>query len=229
MDLRCSATTITSLSEVPLSDDCVLIFDLDDTLYAEREYVRSGFRAISHCFEPEKQTQVFQQLEALFDEGDADPLGTVSRQFGSCREKAEMLRIYREHSPDLKLAPAVQKMFTRLSEAGRRLGLLTDGRSITQRNKIEALGLDAWISEIVISEEFGSSKPDARNYQCFEQIFPDASYAYVGDNLTKDFVTPNQMGWVTVALLDRGENIHPQCFDRLAPSHCPQFFVHVLS
>ncbi len=229
MDLPCSATIIMSLSEVLLSSESVVVFDLDDTLYAERDFVRSGFRAISRRFESSDQARVFRLLESFFDSGDADPLGSTLREMRSRKEKAALLQVYREHEPCLELAVAVRELLEGLTQAGHRLGILTDGRSVTQRNKIEALGLGAWVHEIVISEEFGSGKPDPRNYQHFERAFSSASYVYVGDNLTKDFVSPNQLGWVTVGVLDCGKNIHPQCLDQVKPGYGPQFFMQELA
>ncbi len=47
-----------------------------------------------------------------------------------------------------------------------KLGMITDGRSITQRNKYRALELDRFIddNDLVISEEFGSEKPSEKNF-----------------------------------------------------------------
>ena len=62
------------------------------------------------------------------------------------------------------------------------------------------------ISSIIVSEEFGSEKPDERNYLYFSEKL------YVGDNPQKDFLAPNRLGWETICLLDNGENIHCQDF-----------------
>ena len=35
-------------------------------------------------------------------------------------------------------------------------------------------------------------------------------YIYFGDNPKKDFLGPNQLGWETIGLLDRGFNVHEQ-------------------
>ena len=91
------------------------------------------------------------------------------------------------------------------------------------------MGLESWFSEIVISEEFGSAKPTEQNYRHFEQAFPSENFVYVGDNLAKDFVTPNRLGWTTVALLDRGENIHPQDWEQIELEFKPQFLVEKLA
>ena len=42
--------------------------------------------------------------------------------------------------------------------------------------------------------------------------YPQSKYVYVGDNPVKDFLAPNKLGWMTVCLLDNGQNIHLQDF-----------------
>ena len=93
------------------------------------------------------------------------------------------------------------------------MGIITDGRSVTQRNKIEALGLEDTFDDIIISEEFGSSKPSEENYLYFEKKYGNSNFTYIGDNTVKDFVTPNSLGWNTLCLLDDGNNIHKQNLD----------------
>ena len=85
------------------------------------------------------------------------------------------------------------------------MGIITDGRSKTQRNKILALGLEQWISESnwIISEEIEAEKPNEKGY---------LMYYYVGNNPKKDFKGANELGWTTICLLDSGEEIHPQNF-----------------
>lgn len=34
------------------------------------------------------------------------------------------------------------------------------------------------------------------------------SFIYVGDNVKKDFITPNALGWKTICIKDDGRNIH---------------------
>jgi putative hydrolase of the HAD superfamily len=35
----------------------------------------------------------------------------------------------------------------------------------------------------------------------------------VADNVSKDFIAPNIMGWQTICLIDNGKNIHKQQFE----------------
>ena len=110
---------------------------------------------------------------------------------------------------------------------GCRLGIITDGRTVTQLNKIEALGLHSLIADedIVISERFGSEKPSPRNYLYFMNKYgADARYYYIADNTAKDFIAPNRLGWTTVCLKDNGQNIHKQNFS-LSDDFLPKYTV----
>lgn len=123
------------------------------------------------------------------------------------------LYIYRNHKPKIALMEDVVRTLDALKADGTLIGLITDGRIVQQRNKIEALGLSRWIDEedIVISEEFGSEKPDFANYDYFMKRYPECQdFTYVGDNLEKDFIAPNALGWMTICLKDDGRNIHRQ-------------------
>lgn len=221
--------TNTCLCEIPLSRDCVIVFDLDDTLFLERDFVRSGFREVARALERTGSVRAFERMEELFCGGDVDPIGAVIEQDAAPVDKSELLRVYREHEPKLRLAGAIEAILTEFVNAGRPLGIITDGRSLTQRNKIRSLGLGEWISEIIISEEFGSAKPAAANYCHFEKLFPNRSYAYVGDNISKDFVTPNRLGWTTIGVRNGGQNIHSQWLDAVSPSSLPHFMIEKIA
>jgi len=143
--------------------------------------------------------------------------------------KRDLIEVYRNHAPELQLADGARELLQSLKSQGHRLGLLTDGRSTTQRNKIRALGLDKWIDEIVISEEFGSCKSDERNYRHFEEKLAGAAYAYVGDNLDKDFFTPNRMNWITVGVRDRGAHIHSQILIDRSSDCLPEYWIEPLA
>ena len=41
--------------------------------------------------------------------------------------------------------------------------------------------------------------------------FPECQYYYIGDNVKKDFITPNKLGWKTIGMRDVDSvNIHSQ-------------------
>src|SRR6188472_1968409 len=139
----CSVTTSTSLYDLPLPERGVVVFDLDDTLYHERDFVYSGFRAAADAISHETGEDVFEQLVDQFEAKRSDPFGKVLAERGlPLATKRFLIETYREHQPSLKLAPEVAELLGGLRDSGRILGIITDGRSVTQRNKIRALGLD---------------------------------------------------------------------------------------
>lgn len=81
----------------------------------------------------------------------------------------------------------------------------------------------------MISEEFGSEKPSARNCEFFAEKFPGADFCCVGDNPAKDFAAPNALGWRTVCLLDDGGNVRPQDFAAVPAAFLPQRKIKTLT
>ena len=140
----------------------------------------------------------------------------LNRFLGLEQPLRDNLYIYRHHKPKIALSEDVVKTLDAWKAEDIRLGLITDGRSVQQRNKIKALGLGRWIEneDVVISEEFGSEKPALANYEYFMKRYPEChDFTYVGDNTRKDFIAPHALGWTTVCLLDDGRNVHKQEFE----------------
>ena len=131
-----------------------VIFDLDDTLYPEKEYVKSGFRKVAEFLGDERlEAKLWEYFESGRLAIDAC-LKEVSRE----TEKEECLRIYRTHQPDIHLYKGVTEQIEGLKKRGIQVGILTDGRPEGQRNKIAALGLDKLISDIIITDELGGER-----------------------------------------------------------------------
>ena len=53
-------------------------------------------------------------------------------------------------------------------------------------------------------------------------------FTYVGDNLKKDFIASNTLGWLTVCLKDDGRNIHRQEVEDLEESLNPKRWIEGL-
>jgi putative hydrolase of the HAD superfamily len=92
-----------------------VIFDLDDTLYREHDYVRSGFAAVSRHLADDAV------YPALLDEWERHGRGrvfdAVVARFGIAVEVAELVSVYREHEPELALYPDAERALTRLAAA----------------------------------------------------------------------------------------------------------------
>lgn len=184
-----------------------VIFDLDDTLYDEKDYVRSGFVAvakelpmINHA--EEKLWQAFEQKEPAID--------TVLRNEHIWTEELSRhcLTVYRNHKPQISLSKGVKELLQKLKREGKYLGIITDGRPEGQKNKIEALEIETLVDSIVITDDLGGiefRKPNALSYEMmrkrcgcdFHQM------VYIGDNLKKDFMTPCRVGMLSIYYKNR--------------------------
>lgn len=187
-----------------------IVFDLDDTLVKEIDFLQSAFSAIAHLVDPSNKSLYPQMLDWYF--GKENVFEHITKMYP--KWSIESLKsIYRKHQPDFNKYQYVKDFLSSLRQKEYKLGLITDGFSLTQRNKLKSLGIEDLFDLIIISEEFGSEKPSLNNYKVFHQ-FNTAEYFYVADNTAKDFLTPNRLGWKTICVLNDGNNIHQQSFDR---------------
>lgn len=175
-----------------------VIFDMDDTLYGEKEYVKSGYSKIAEVLPQVENAD--QKLWKLFEEKKPaiDELLRIEG-FDDPAVKEACLNAYRFQMPNIHLYPGVEEMLKSLRKKGMLLGLITDGRPEGQRAKIKALGLEAFFDQIIVTDEFGGSefrKPNPLAFQTMKERM-NVEYAqmcYVGDNTKKDFIAPQQLG-----------------------------------
>lgn len=177
----------------------IVFFDLDDTLYPEMEFVRSAYRQLSARF----GTSLLPMMESA--DSPAQAFDLIGEDIN------EILAIYREHKPTLTLPMASLFLLNHLKYRGLEMGLITDGRTLTQRNKIEALGLKNFLSEdlIFISEEFGAEKLTGKAIEEIIRRRPgEKNFIYIGDNPAKDFLQPNIFGWYTIQVTCGGNGMN---------------------
>ena len=191
-----------------------VVFDLDDTLYPERQYVRSGYVAVA-AFLRERlgRTEAFEDwLWDRFCSGQSSrALDAMNAEFHlgrSDEQIRELVSVYREHRPDIRPREGAAELLGRLGRRCR-LALLSDGFLPAQKRKLEALGLEPLFDAIVFTEEMSREcwKPSAAGFEAVRSKLrvPHEGCAYVGDNPAKDFVAPNRLGWRTVRLACEGQ------------------------
>lgn len=194
-----------------------IVLDLDDTIYKEIEFVKSGFAAIVKKYADNQHAKFFEMMMNSWING----FNAINTLFESLNLSnipiQEPLNLYHSHFPEINLPRESQSFFQKAISRGYKLGLITDGRIITQRNKLQALGINEYFDKIVISEEFGSEKPSIQNYKIFEESFPGNNFCYIGDNTKKDFIAPAKLGWKMYCLRDDGNNIHRQDLSQVFP------------
>jgi putative hydrolase of the HAD superfamily len=184
------------------------VFDLDDTLYAERRYVESGFWAVARWLEVGfgwRTEDSFREMVGLLDR---DGRGRVfdallaARGARTAKRVRECVGVYRHHSPDISLFPEAEKLLSGLSAP---LFVVTDGHKVVQHKKIVALRIEAYFEKVYITHRYARrfAKPSPH---CFELIKKKMGcrwqdMAYIGDNPAKDFVNLTPLGVRTIRVL----------------------------
>jgi putative hydrolase of the HAD superfamily len=199
-----------------------VVFDLDDCLFPELQYVDGGLAAAAQAVsvrfgnDPDIVLQGFRHAldEDLARHGQARTVfDSTLASLGLPADPdtiASLVAAYRAHRPDIKPYPDVIPTLEALS-VRRVLGVVTDGPVPVQRAKFDALGIAWWIAEAVFTDEYGleKRKPDEFAFALIEQrlgLEPE-QLVYVGDNPAKDFFAPRRRGWATLRIR-RPEGLH---------------------
>jgi putative hydrolase of the HAD superfamily len=197
-----------------------VVFDLDDTLYDEIDFCRSGFRAAARHLATLSDARSPEDIFAIL--WDCFVTGARGSTFDLALPKLgipydprlihTLVETYRTHTPTLTLPPESRVALDRLRDRYT-LALLTDGFLPTQRLKVQALGLEPYFKAIIYTEELGREcwKPSPRGFEKLMEMLGSRpeQMAYVADNETKDFIAPNRLGMVTIRLL-RPSGLHRQ-------------------
>ena len=186
-----------------------VVFDLDDTLYPEVEYVQSGYRVIAATLAGGKwdPNRIYDLLWQEFERGDRRRVfNTVLQHIGredSPEKITRLIELYRQHRPELTLDRQVRDILEILKSQFK-LGLLTDGFLPAQKLKVQALGLESYFDSIIYTEELGREywKPATKAFELMSRALgcEPQHCAYVADNPGKDFIAPDQLGWQSIQL-----------------------------
>lgn len=154
-----------------MSDICI-VFDLDDTLYKEINFVKSAYRYIVTLLSKRglQADEIYSCLLSSFS-NEKNSFDEANKEFNIDIPISKYLEWYRFHFPSIPPQKGLLEIMKFLRNNDIPIGIITDGRSITQRNKIKSLGLDKFINDdnVIISEEFGSEKPCLSNYNYFSK------------------------------------------------------------
>lgn len=184
-----------------------VLFDLDDTLYPESEFVLSGFRAVARWGKDRlgiSEEKSYNRLRGMFYNG------IRGRTFDLWLEELDLadpkyinlaIDIYREHVPVIRPFPEVPNLLKNLQKHYI-LGIVTDGNWRMQERKIKVLAISDFFTTMVLTDKLGPDywKPSPKPFLvALKQLGVEAGTAcYVGDNIGKDFWGARKIGLTTI-------------------------------
>jgi putative hydrolase of the HAD superfamily len=206
-----------------------LVLDLDDTLYKEYDYQTSGLKYVEDQVLKLYGIDLKGKLLELRGHGVNDIFLELTSILNiSSSVKDSFLMMYRYHKPNISLTLETKKFIESALRNFGQVVILTDGRSISQRLKLESLGLLK--IPVFISEEWNSTKPDNKRFVAIMERYTTCSnFCYVADNPSKDFVAPNALDWISICLKGDQNNIHSQDENSIKEEHLPHYWVNNLS
>ena len=206
-----------------------LVLDLDDTLYKEYDYQTSGLKYVEEQVLELYDVDLRGKLLELRDQGVNDIFLELTNILNIPSSiKDSFLMMYRYHKPNIALTLGANKFIESALLNFGKVVILTDGRSISQRLKLESLGLLK--IPVFISEEWNSTKPNNKRFVAIMERYTTCSnFCYVADNPSKDFVAPNALDWISICLKGDQNNIHSQDENGIKEEHLPHYWVNNLS
>lgn len=214
-----------------------VVFDLDDTLYDEVEYCKSGFASVCEFL---ADLPRMPPVESLFDAfWKQFTAGNHTKTFNAALDELgigyddklirQLIKVYRNHEPKITLPRESREV---LSELGPKftLALLTDGFLPSQQLKVQALEIEQNFKCIIYTEQLGREfwKPSPVGFERLMVTLnakPNAM-VYVADNQIKDFIAPNRLGFVTIQII-RPARLHLESSQE--PDSAAQYTIRKIS
>lgn len=174
-----------------------VVFDLDDTLISERQYIQSGFKHISKLLSTrldKSEFELYNLLTKLFEESSEMVFNRLLDTFQCNYSKDEILELvneYRTHKPLINFFDDVLPCIKYLKSKGIKTGIITDGYKNSQRQKLTVLKANNYFDKIIVTDELGKHfwKPHPKSFEIMKDYL-NIKYkelVYVGDNPNKDF------------------------------------------
>ncbi|WP_253737063.1 HAD-IA family hydrolase [Halohasta salina] len=180
-----------------------ILFDLDGTLFDDRQYIRGGLRNASSVLAARTGVDLTDELlDAYFERGCTEStFDTVLNEHGLSTELvSELVDTYHDNHADLWPFPDTVPVLDALTDSCR-LGVITGGTN--GRAKLDRLGLTDYFEIVYVTTERDSSKRSPAVFESALDAFDVSPTAaiYVGDRPALDFPQPNRLGMTTVRIV----------------------------
>lgn len=210
-----------------------VFFDIDNTLFNSARLTKmariNAVRAMIECGLP--LTDVMEGYNLLMK---------IVRKYGSnyghhfdrlleilgCKWDAKIVAAGIVAYHDTKLAylkpePDVVPTLIELRERGYKLGVISNGKSVKQWEKIIRLRLHHFFHTVVISEDVGSEKPDVKIFQAaLNQLgLKPNETLYVGDCPETDILGANKAGLISVRVIRENQKAERSLSEDLRPKY----------
>ena len=162
-----------------------LLFDLDDTLYPEKQYIFQGFWAVSNYIGDKykiDKNNLYIKLVSIFKNGSLKIFDDIIFDLNLNDSPLTLMDIYRKSPRKLVYYNEVEDALKYLKKEEHTLILMTNGDSDTQWRKIRILKTKGLFDEIYVLDDFGKEfwKPST--------LILDKIYNVYGNNESENYM-----------------------------------------
>ncbi len=195
-----------------------IFFDIDDTLYSTSEFARRAREASVRAMIEAGLEARPEEVQAELDEVVKEFTSNYEHHFDQLLKRlprrclkgtnaaivvaAGIVAYHRTKAQELAPYPDAVRLLERLARSKLVVGVITDGLSVKQAEKLIRLDVLRFLSPhaIYISDQVGINKPNPKLYlrPCADLNLKPANVLYVGDNPRNDIDPPNRLGMITV-------------------------------
>lgn len=206
----------------------IIFFDLDDTLYnratpfintyndiygpSDEDFILSLYDACNYrgdqVFLPSQRGDI--TMEQMYIYRYCNGFTDLGLSI-SAPEALDFQKKYRENQQRITPAKGVISALVHCQDKYEKIGIITNGPSHNQREKIENLRITEWLDNelIIISKEVSCAKPDPQIFKIASERAnkPASELIMVGDSYEKDIEPAAMMGWHTIWLNLKKESL----------------------
>jgi len=173
----------------------IIVYDLDDTLYDELEFVKSGFKEVSRYLGSDLYYDFM--LEVFIKDGSGKVFNSLIEEFTLDTSLLKLIEIYKFHQPRITLPKESLELLKFTKEY--KTALISDGNYLMQKNKFRALNLESYIDYPLFTDFYHTNKPQEKAFKMvMEKFEEEINFIYISDNPKKDFIAPNRLGWKSI-------------------------------
>ena len=193
-----------------------LIFDLDDTLYYEKEYVLGALKEVAYYLGNkygENAEKLYIRMKEILEKlGRGKIFNIICEENNFNEDIKQLVDMYRNSKPKLELYDDSKEFLSWARREGYKLGIITDGCSKVQWNKIKDLDIEELVDKIIVTDDLGKEfwKPHKKSYLDMIKWFDinKNECMYIGDNPNKDFIGARELGIETARIIrEKGDHI----------------------
>lgn len=195
----------------------IVLFDLDDTLILEVDYVKSGFEHVSNILAKKyhlNSNLIYSELQDLFLK---NHVNVFNRWFElqniplTDEDIKILVNEYHSHKPNIDFCEDVIPAITKLRDHNMKLGIVTDGNHETQQLKLSAIQADKYFDYIYKTDDYGKDywKPSSKIFELIKEETNSSfnEMVYIGDNPRKDFYIRKSLAMKTFRIV-RNDSIY---------------------